>query len=115
MKTLTLLAILVLAGMQTNAAERPILGREEAWMLVMNTPDGIQLEARGGCPSVELIPEGEVLISAQLRNACPTSGNGMVNNYTIDLRTGQIWTGVDDRRYIDSERLRRLRQLLTKK
>jgi hypothetical protein len=89
-----------------------LLSDKAVWMIVMSTPEGLELEARRGCPSVEVVPEGKVLVSVQLRNSCPVSGNGMVDNFTVDLRTGRIWTGVDVRKYIDSERLRRLRDLL---
>jgi hypothetical protein len=78
----------------------------------MNTPAAIEPEARQGCPAVELVPEGKDLIAAQLRNTCPRSGSGLVDNYTIDLRTGQIWTGIDDKFYIQTERLKRLRATL---
>lgn len=109
----SVIALLVLfTGVLVGASEKPLLDKDAVWMIVMNTPDGLDLEARHGCASVESIPEGQFLMSVQLRNGCPMSGGGMINNYTVDLRTGQIWTGVDVRKYIDSERLRRLRQLL---
>jgi hypothetical protein len=96
----------------TAAQERPLLGEDVVWMIVMSTPAGIELEARRGCPDVELMPEGRFLMYVQLRNACPSSGSGLIDNYTVDLRTGQVWTGIDDKKYIESERLRRLRALL---
>jgi hypothetical protein len=99
-----------------NGATRAenLLSEDAVWMIVMNTPDALQLEARQGCPAVELMPEGKYLMTAQFRNGCPVSGSGLINNYTVDRRTGQIWTGIDDKKYIDSERLRRLRALLGK-
>jgi hypothetical protein len=113
--TSLMVAMLLLLG-QRGVGQKPegLLSGEAVWMIVMNTPDALQLEGRRGCPNVELVPEGKFLIYAQLRNGCPTSGSGLIDNYTIDLRTGQIWTGIDDKKYIDSERLRRLRSLLGK-
>lgn len=112
MRYLIIPALLWFGGELRAADEKPLLSEKAVWMIAMSTPEAVELEARHGCPSVEIIPEGKLLTSVQLRNSCPVSGNGMVNNYTIDLRTGQIWTGVDVRKYIDSERLRRLRDLL---
>ncbi len=108
-----IITLLLLLGQQSAAQDSPpLLSDDAVWMIVMNTPDALQLEGRGGCPKAELIPEGEFLKYIQLRNSCPASGTGLINNYTVDLRTGQIWTGIDDKKYIDSERLRRLRALL---
>jgi hypothetical protein len=91
-----------------------LFGEDAVWILVMNTPAALQLECRRGCPSVELVPEGRYLMAVQLRNSCPSSGSGMIDNYTVDLRTGEIWTGIDDRKSVDSERLRRLRAVLVR-
>ena len=108
-----LLGVLQFLG-QDGQAQRTesLLGDDAVWMIVMNTPDALHLEGRDGCPDAELIPLGKFLKSVQLRNSCPTSGSGLIDNYTVDLRTGQIWTGIDNKKYIDSERLRRLRALL---
>jgi hypothetical protein len=107
-----LLLFFLLMGQVTAFSQRPLLDRDAVWMIVMNTPAAIRVEGGGGCPDVELVPEGKYAMSAQLRNSCPTSGSGLVDNYTVDLRNGQIWTGIDDKRYIHSERLRRLFVLL---
>ncbi len=104
--------LLFLCLPDTAGQERPLLGEDAVWMIVMSTPAGIELEARRGCPDVELIPEGRYLMYVQLRNVCLASGSGLIDNYTVDLRTGRIWTGIDNKKYIDSERLRRLRALL---
>ena len=111
-----LITVFLLVG-QYSLAQNPehLLSENAVWMIVMNTPDALQLEGRHGCPNIELTPAGSVFMYVQLRNGCPTSGSGLIDNYTVDLRTGQIWTGVDDKKYIDSERLRRLRALLGKK
>lgn len=112
-----LLVAIFLLLCQNSFAEKsnPPLSEDAVWMIVMNIPDALQLEGRHGCPDIELRPVGSFLMFVQLRNGCPTSGSGMIDNYTMDRRTGQIWTGVDNKKYIDSERLRRLRALLGKK
>jgi hypothetical protein len=69
------------------------LSEDAVWMIVMNTPDALQLEARHGCPALELMPEGKYLMIVQFRNGCPVSESGLIDNYTVDRRTGQIWTG----------------------
>ncbi len=91
------------------------LSDDEVRILVLNTPDVIQVEARGGCPTVELIPGGRQQVAAQVRNSCPTSGTGLIDNLTIDRSTGVIWRGMDTPTYIDSERLRLLRRVLMRK
>ena len=112
MKLLATLALLVWCSMVQGLPVR-LLSDDAVWMIVVNTPDAIDLEARGGCPTVEVTHLGTTLADAQLRNSCPKSGSGLINNYTIDRRSGIIWTGIDVRKFIDSERLRRLRALLT--
>lgn len=90
---------------------QPPLSSDEVWLIVMSTPAAIQLEARGGCAGVDIARGEKQLMYVQLRNMCPKSGTGLVDNFTIDTTTAQIWTGTDDRAYIDSERLRRLRRV----
>lgn len=109
-----LLLILFSSFVQSASPARAtdLLSTEGVWMIAMNTPEAIELEGRKGCPEAEFISEGPLLIFIQLRNACPVSGSGLINNYTVDLRNGQIWTGIDNKKVIDSERLRRLRALL---
>ena len=112
---LLFLAVLLVGQNGFSQKSAPLLSEEAVWMIVMNIPDALQLEGRRGCPDVELRSVGSFLMFVQLRNSCPISGSGMIDNYTVDLRTGQIWSGIDNKRYIDSERLRRLRALLGKK
>jgi len=90
----------------------PILDQEDVWLLVMNIPEVMQVEARKGCPHLEFLTEGKDQMYVQVRNQCPVSGNGMMGNYTVDLRNGRIWFDVDETKTIDSERLRRLRKAL---
>lgn len=101
-----------LPGLAENQKPKVLLDGEDVWLLVMNIPEVIQLEARQGCPQVWISPLGKELMSAQVRNRCPKSGNGMIGNYTVDLRDGRIWFDVDETKVIDSERLQRLRKVL---
>jgi hypothetical protein len=48
----------------------------------------------------------------QLRNGCPRSGNGLLDNFYVDRRTAQVWIDITDKAYIKSERLARLRQYI---
>jgi len=88
------------------------LTRDEVTILVMNTPAFLALECRKGCPSLDMVPEGQNVMSVQLRNMCPSSGTGLIDNYAVDLRTGEIWTGMDERKFVDSDRLRMLRRVI---
>jgi hypothetical protein len=88
------------------------LTEDEAWVLVMNTPAVIQSEANGGCPALDISEEGKLRFSVQARNMCPKSGTGLLGNFKVDRNTGKIWIGEDDREFIESSRLKRLRQIL---
>lgn len=105
---------IVWMGSAQAADTSQLLSKDEVWILVANTPIVLHTECRGGCPGIELIPEGQQLMFAHIRNECPNSGSGMLANYTIDRRSGMIWSGTDTKVYIDSERLRRLRQVFIK-
>jgi hypothetical protein len=88
------------------------LDQEDVWLLLMNIPEVIELEARKGCPHLEFTAVGKDRMWVQVRNDCPKGGNGMIGNYTVDLRDGRIWYDVDPIKFIDSERLQRLRKVL---
>ncbi|SRR5258706_865914 len=89
-----------------------LLDTEDVWLLVMNIPEVMEVECRKGCPDIEFTPVGRDRIWAMVRNTCPQSGNGTMGRYTIDLRDGRIWSGVDPITFIDSRRLQRLRKAL---
>jgi hypothetical protein len=110
-----LLSIIVCFGVSQGAESPELLSEDEVWILVSNTPLVIAVEYRKGCPSIELIPEGDRLMLAHIRNRCPASGSGMLDNYTVDRRTGLIWSGTDSKTYVDSNRLRRLRRILLRR
>ncbi|MCX6633448.1 MAG: hypothetical protein NTW28_38120, partial [Candidatus Solibacter sp.] len=114
---LVLALLCIIPGFQaaTHAREAmSLLDRDDVWLLVMNVPEVMEAESRGGCLHVELTPEGKVLMSAMVRNDCPAKlpASGTIGLYTIDLRDGRIWRGVDPVTFIDSERLQRLRKVL---
>ena len=93
---------------------KPLLDQEDAWLLVMNIPNVMEVEVRKGCPSIEFTPVGNDRIWALVRNECPQKlpASGTLGMYTVDLRDGRIWSGVDPGNVIDSDRLRRLRKVL---
>ena len=72
------LALLCLAAMLEavayGQAPAPLLDREDAWLLIMNIPDVIELEARRGCPHLEFSPTGKDRMWVHVRNGCPKSG-----------------------------------------
>jgi hypothetical protein len=105
----------VFALLMATAAETPSelrLSSDAIWLLVMSTPAAIRVEAGGGCPNVDIGRSDGRLIYAQLRNMCPKSGTGLVENFTIEPGSMMIWIGTDRREYVRSERLTRLRRVL---
>src|SRR5438128_2726287 len=76
--------------------QKPLLDKEDVWLLVMNIPEVIEVEARKGCPQVELEPVGKDRMWAMVRNQCPEKlpASGTMGQYTVDLRDGRIWFGV---------------------
>src|SRR5690348_12995897 len=91
-----------------------LLENDDIWLLVMDIPEVMETEVRGGCPHVELNAVGDHLMSAMVRNDCPEKlpASGTVGLYTIDRRDGRIWRGVDPVTFVDSGRLQRLRKVL---
>lgn len=86
------------------------LTRSEAETLIRNMPEFVRAKSEGRCPEYFVADLGENALQFQLRNMCTASASGMMGNYVIDLRTGEIWEGIDKERRVDSPRLRRLRQ-----
>jgi hypothetical protein len=89
-----------------------VLDQEDVWLLVMNIPAVMEVEARKGCPNLEFHPEGKNRMYVLVRNQCPVSGNGTMGNYTVDLRDGRVWFDMEETKIIDSELLQRLRKVL---
>ena len=94
------------------SAEDILLNSKAASLMILNVPAAVRLEGTGGCPSTDVVAEGRYLFAVQLRNMCPLSGSGLLDNYTVDRRTGLVWTGVDIKSYVDSDRLRLVREVL---
>ena len=114
---LALALLCIVLGFQAASHAREttiLLDRDDVWLLVMNVPEVMEAESRGGCPHVELNPEGNDRMSAMVRNGCPAQlpASGTIGFYTVDLRDGRVWRGVDPVKFIDSERLQRLRKVL---
>jgi hypothetical protein len=110
---LVLLAIVSIPHATTWAqGSTSLLDQNDAWLLVMNTPDLIEVECHKGCPDLEFHAVGKRRVWATATNKCPSSGNGTLGVYTVDLSDGRVWSGIDPVKLIDSDRLRRLRQVL---
>jgi hypothetical protein len=103
---------LVVSGAGICQRRTVLLDREDVWLLVMNLPEVIDLEARNGCPDIEQQAFGRERVLVLVRNRCPKQGNGSMGNYTVDLRDGRVWHGADPVRFVESERLSRLRKVL---
>ena len=105
----------VLSLMLPLLAASTELDTKDAATLIQNTPDFSRAEQAGHCPKSELLWTDEGSAVFQIRNTCPTSGSGLIGNYTVDLRTAQVWTGVDRTKLVESKKLKRLQELLRKK
>ncbi|MFN7919445.1 MAG: hypothetical protein U0Q16_05070 [Bryobacteraceae bacterium] len=105
-----LLAVIALV----QGAERR-LTIPEARMLAENSPDFLNSRVRGGCPRTELLWTAREYVVVQIRNRCPKTGSGMIGNYRVALRTGEITVDADTGEEIDSERLSLLRKKLLSK
>jgi len=85
---------------------------KEVERLVVNTPEAVAIKRRGGCPTPEYQQMGPSLALVHLRNACQRSGSGLIGNYVVDLRSGRVWSDIDQTTEVDSQRLRTLRRRL---
>ena len=106
------LCLMTVLGAADGREPPPLLDREDVWLLIMNIPEVMDVESRKGCPDIEFTPVGKDRMWAMVRNQCPQGGNGTMGLYTVDLRDGRIWSGVDPINFIDSKRLQRLRKVL---
>ncbi len=89
-----------------------MLDEKDAWLLAMNIPELMEVECRGGCVALEFHAVGRDRMWVTARNRCPKSGNGSLGTFTVDLKDGRIWSGVDPVKVIETERLSRLRSAL---
>jgi hypothetical protein len=104
--------VLLFRGPTFAQEATPHLDQDDVWLLVMNIPEVLEVEARKGCPSLEQHPDGPDRMYVLVRNTCPAIGNGTLGNYTVDLRSGRLWFDIETDKVIDSDRLRRLRRIL---
>lgn len=100
-----LLLVLLGAACACCAQTRP-LTVAEAKLLLTSTPDYVLAKKKRGCPEIELGWQEATEAVFQLRNTCPKSGSGLLGNYTVDLRSGQVWIGVDRDQLVQSPLLR---------
>ena len=116
MRAITCLTMLtVLALMLPLLVASTELDTKDAATLIQNTPDFSRAKQVGHCPKSELLWADNGSAVFQIRNTCPTSGSGLIGNYTVDLRTAQVWIGVDRTKLVESKGLRRLQEQLRKK
>ena len=69
----------------------PRLDQDDVWLLVMNAPLVLEVEARKGCPGLEFVDETPDRMYVLVRNTCPKAGNGTMGSYVVDLRDGRVW------------------------
>lgn len=113
MKSTVAVILLSLSCVSTSAQRTgELLDVNGAWLLVMSIPEVMQVECRGGCPELEFHPVGRDRMWVTARNNCPRTGNGSLGTFTVDLKNGRVWSGVDPVKVIETERLRRLRSIL---
>ena len=57
------------------------------------SPQFIAAKARGGCPKIQISPnyKDPDRVLFQMHNMCPVSGNGMLGNYAIELKSGRLF------------------------
>lgn len=85
---------------------------KEAERLVTNLPVALTIKRHGGCLTPDYQRIGPNLALVQLRNTCPRSGSGLIGNYVVDLRSGRIWSDMDQKAEVDSAHVRALRRKL---
>src|SRR5262245_11912886 len=86
------------------------LTRKQAETLVMNVPEVLTSKAKHGCPKAETIEFGKHTAYFQVRNSCPVQGSGLIENYSVDLNTGEVWFDINPDKKISSPRMDSLRK-----
>jgi hypothetical protein len=112
-----LMALLPLLA-SIGVAQEKRLSLAQAEELILNIPEAISIKARSGCPKSERlwVNDQQANVFFQLRDPCDKSdaASNLIGNYTVDLKNGEIWYGVDREddgsNVIDSPRLRELRR-----
>jgi len=112
-----LLLIQVFPSVTISYSEKQ-LTQKQAEELLLNVPDAVAVKAKRGYPSVYLLwpNERQANFVFSMHNHCDRSGaaSDSMGIFTVDLRSGVIWSGVDRSdngdNIIDSPRLRALRR-----
>jgi hypothetical protein len=105
--------ILAIFSTAAPSAER-LLSAKQAQTLALNTPDVLSSRHTRGCPKVESLSASKIEFFFQVRNTCPKRGSGLIGNYVVDRRTGEIWADIDKRQPVTSEHLDALRRKMFK-
>ena len=109
------LTLVVFLPMFLLAGGRKQLTHKQAEELVLNIPEALASKGLGGCPKADLgaANKNQTTVFVQVRNMCSHEGSGLIGNFTVDLKTGEIWVDVDrskeGRNLIDSPHLKELR------
>jgi hypothetical protein len=88
---------------------------EDARTLIENTPEFLKASEAKRCPRTELLWSNESNAAFQARSHCHTSAGGLIGNYTVDLKTAEVWRGTDRNERIESAHLRQMQERLRQK
>jgi len=105
-------ALLFVSGDLTVSLPHP-LRKQDVETLVSNTPAALKAKKHGACLSTDYVALDDTHVSVQLRNSCPRTGSGFIENYVVDRNSGTISTDIDRGQTVDSARLRTLRRKLS--
>lgn len=97
---------------QACAADPALLTPKEAQVLVLSVPEVLQSKQRRRCPKAETVEVVKSLAYFQVRSTCNFTGSGLIGNYTVDLRTGEVWMDVDREQKISTAYLEKVRKRL---
>lgn len=97
---------------ESSQEPKPRLNAAEIRELLLVTPKVLESIETGLCPAVEVTSCTNDTIWAQVRGVCaPRLGfeSGLINNYEVDILTGEIWWGDDRMNRVDSALLQEMR------
>lgn len=87
------------------------LTEKDAERLVMNVPRVLKAKETGRQPRAERIELGdESHIAFQVRSTRISAASGMIGNFWVNIRTGEVYSDIDKTKRVDSPRIRRLRR-----
>jgi hypothetical protein len=107
----------VVASLLANAAigeQAKLLTAEEARTVVEHIPAFLKAASEKRCPKAEQLWASEAVVAFQVRSHCVPSASGLIGNYRVDLKTGEVREGFEGDGTVDSEELRKLRGRLLK-